>query len=166
MPVLENVSHFDLSETGLLVYKSGSALGRMAWVDRSGKHIEWIGEPGMWSGPRLSPDGKRVAVAALEQGNWDIWIVDLARKYRRGLHLAKHGTKTPSGLLTVPCSSSVRTETCTRSGPPARKWRPYFWKGTEYHIVFLPMEGCCSTNKTAIRSHCPWLVIARHTPCS
>src|SRR5262245_6659268 len=35
---------------------------RLTWIDRSGKTIETVGNPGPYRGPELSPDGNRIAV--------------------------------------------------------------------------------------------------------
>ena len=39
---------------------------------------------GAYANPRLSPDGKRLALTVLRDGNWDIWVYDLERGVRRG----------------------------------------------------------------------------------
>ena len=73
---------FSVSDTGVLVYRNSaeSAVSRLLWFDRSGKRIGQVGEPAPYRNPRLSPDGKRVAVELVDgSGNRDIWILDLAR---------------------------------------------------------------------------------------
>ena len=54
---------------------------QLTWVDRAGKALGSIGQPGPYRNPELSPDGTRVAVDALDpQGRTqDIWLVELAR---------------------------------------------------------------------------------------
>ena len=53
----------------------------MTWVDRAGKALGAIGQPGLYRNPELSPDGARVAVNALDAqgGTQDLWLVELAR---------------------------------------------------------------------------------------
>jgi len=51
----------------------------LVWVDRAGKEEAIDAPPRAYLQPRLSPDGKRVAVWSNDQTN-DIWIWDLARK--------------------------------------------------------------------------------------
>jgi serine/threonine-protein kinase len=66
---------------GSLIYFSGEGSRlHLAWVSRSGQLEGLVGQPqeGM-SRPRLSPDGTRVAVSAMEVENRDIWIHDVAR---------------------------------------------------------------------------------------
>jgi eukaryotic-like serine/threonine-protein kinase len=76
---------FSVSATGLIAYRSGNA-GRhqLSWFDRSGKMLGAIGAPdesGL-SAPRLSPDGRRVAVWRTVQNNSDVWLLDGARTSR------------------------------------------------------------------------------------
>jgi eukaryotic-like serine/threonine-protein kinase len=50
-------------------------------LDRTGKEIETVGSPAVQWDPRLSHDGRRLAVAIEDsRGSPDIWIHDLARK--------------------------------------------------------------------------------------
>ena len=51
----------------------------LVWVDRMGKEEAIDAPPRAYLQPRLSPDGKRVAVWSSDQTN-DIWIWDLERK--------------------------------------------------------------------------------------
>ncbi len=71
-------SLFSVSTNGLLVYQaeSGSVLSRLVWLDRSGRETGSLGSPGDQANPRLSPDGKRVALDITDHqtGNMDVWI--------------------------------------------------------------------------------------------
>jgi eukaryotic-like serine/threonine-protein kinase len=74
---------FSASDNGLLAYAGGAAaqLSRLVWLDRTGKEIETVGSPAVQWDPRLSHDGRRLAVAIEDsRGSPDIWIHDLARK--------------------------------------------------------------------------------------
>jgi Tol biopolymer transport system component len=65
---------------GSLLYAEGSVnvSRQLVWVDRTGKEIEAVGSPHMGlAGPRLSPDGRRVAFSAADGGNRDVWVLDL-----------------------------------------------------------------------------------------
>jgi Tol biopolymer transport system component len=73
---------FSVSQTGLLVYETGTVQGggQLVWLDANGKEIAKVGQPG----PvllRLSPDGQQAAYALPRPGGGaaDIWLVDLAR---------------------------------------------------------------------------------------
>ena len=88
VPVLEGVVakadgtvSFDFSDTGSLVYISGAsgpAKRLLVKVDRQGNEEPLAAEPRQYGGLRLSPDGRRVAVAVAE-GELDLIIYDLAR---------------------------------------------------------------------------------------
>jgi serine/threonine protein kinase/Tol biopolymer transport system component len=77
-----NLSDFSVSNTGILVYRSGAAgaLGQLVWYDRAGKPLGPVGSPGEYRGISLSPDGRRVAVHRHQDpGGGDIWLLDLER---------------------------------------------------------------------------------------
>jgi eukaryotic-like serine/threonine-protein kinase len=97
VPVIQGAGllDFDISPQGTLVYQVASAAGQglqMVWVDRQGRE-ELLGAPPMpYLYPRISPDGKRVAVDV--RGNdaiRDVWIWDLRRA------TLEMFTKDPSG---------------------------------------------------------------------
>jgi Tol biopolymer transport system component len=54
---------------------------QLAWFDRGGKELGRIGGPGGYHSPKLSPDGRRVAVYRTSGigSPGDIWVFDLAR---------------------------------------------------------------------------------------
>ncbi|MCG6927776.1 MAG: hypothetical protein LJF30_21030, partial [Acidobacteria bacterium] len=90
MPVLEGIEsqpreasgQFDVSESGILAYVPGSASLQsfpVAWVDRTGRTETLWEEPGIYGAPRLSPDGKSLALCVLRDDNWDVWTYDLDR---------------------------------------------------------------------------------------
>ncbi len=72
---------FSASEAGVLAYQAPVAVSsRLLWRDRQGNQAGSIGEPGAYRNPRLSPDGKRVAVEIVDaSGNLDLWLIDVAR---------------------------------------------------------------------------------------
>ncbi|HEX7779367.1 MAG TPA: protein kinase, partial [Vicinamibacterales bacterium] len=73
------------SATGVLAFgrPRGGSVGRLTWFDRTGLSIGSLPQPpdGEYLNPALSPAGDRVAVNLMDPvtGNWDIWIVDVAR---------------------------------------------------------------------------------------
>jgi eukaryotic-like serine/threonine-protein kinase len=73
---------FSVSQTGVLIYATGTGEsgGQLVWVNAKGVEIEKLGKPGP-TGPRLSPDGQRLAyIAGNPEGtNSDIWLMDIAR---------------------------------------------------------------------------------------
>jgi eukaryotic-like serine/threonine-protein kinase len=87
-PGLPVYADFSASTNGLLAFSNGSASGNLqqvTWVDRSGKQLGPLGEPGFIIGDfRFSPDGKRVAATLSPNtlNNVAIWIYDVARGLR------------------------------------------------------------------------------------
>ncbi|HEY6066561.1 MAG TPA: protein kinase, partial [Thermoanaerobaculia bacterium] len=92
-PVADDVQYFATfaqavfaaSDQGLLAYHTGASGARtqLTWLDRAGKPTGTVGAPGYLATPRISNDGKRVAVRILDsQGVGDIWIDDLERSTR------------------------------------------------------------------------------------
>jgi eukaryotic-like serine/threonine-protein kinase len=92
VPIAENVARFEArklaffsaSSAGVLVYARATAFpSRLLWLDRQGKLLGSVGEPGDYSSPRLSPDGRRVAVASADSAaHISVWIYDLIRGAR------------------------------------------------------------------------------------
>jgi len=73
---------FDLSTSGTLVYRHGTAGNCLpSWLNSSGK-IEPVLAKGNYLSPRLSPDGTRLAISVIQEGRQNIWIYDLGRQSR------------------------------------------------------------------------------------
>jgi serine/threonine protein kinase/Tol biopolymer transport system component len=72
---------FSASADGsVLTYTEASLFStQLTWFDRSGKKLGVVGPLGEYTQPRLSPEGKRLAVVKPdpETGNRDIWLIDL-----------------------------------------------------------------------------------------
>jgi Tol biopolymer transport system component/predicted Ser/Thr protein kinase len=88
VPVVEGVlqstltgaAQYGISAAGSLVYVSGSAQSaqsRLVWVSRSGIEQPLAAPARTYVFPRLSPDGRRVAVGIVEQGT-QVWLYDLS----------------------------------------------------------------------------------------
>jgi eukaryotic-like serine/threonine-protein kinase len=98
LPILESVASnlgfqkaiFSVSENGILAYQAGSGSGftnDLIWMDRIGKQLAKLGDTAAYFGPRISPDGKHVAVEIFPPGKSisDLWIYDLARPIKTRL---------------------------------------------------------------------------------
>lgn len=76
-------AEYDIADSGLLAYVPGSARppGRvLVWVDRQGVSKELPAPVNAYVTPRISPDGKLLAVQILTGGGTqDIWIYEFAR---------------------------------------------------------------------------------------
>jgi eukaryotic-like serine/threonine-protein kinase len=68
---------FTASDNGFLIFQRGSAMAqtRMEWVDRNGKHLDFVGDKDVFLGPRLSKDGHRLLVG-LGDPTHDVWAFD------------------------------------------------------------------------------------------
>jgi Tol biopolymer transport system component len=90
MNLFENVRYnttngffqFAASSSGIVAFRAGGATSsQLVWIDRSGHRLSQIGPVGDYLNPELSPDGKRVVLERNgENGNRDIWMLDLARE--------------------------------------------------------------------------------------
>src|SRR4029077_1565402 len=75
---------FAVARDGTLVYvdvTAGSQSARartLVWVDRMGKEEPIAAPTRSYEAPRVSPDGKQVALAITDQES-DIWVLDLVR---------------------------------------------------------------------------------------
>ena len=86
VPLVDDVSYsqlfgyaqIDASATGTLVYRKGggSELFVVDWIDRSGKRTPLLTKSGRYGWPRLSPDGRRLAITVTESGVSSILIYD------------------------------------------------------------------------------------------
>ncbi len=90
VPVLEGVRtaastgfvHYCFSSTGSLLYLSGGLESldlALVWVDHKGKATPATDQRRYFLHPRLSPDGRRIAVTAGGGAGADIWVLDLSR---------------------------------------------------------------------------------------
>ncbi len=91
VPVLEDVrmtlngdnAHFSFSRTGTLAYVPGGEqhqrdLLTLVWVDRKGKAEPMTDQRRLFTGPRLSPAGDRIAMW-LMGGNPQVWVYEMER---------------------------------------------------------------------------------------
>ncbi|MGC1186727.1 MAG: protein kinase [Candidatus Acidiferrales bacterium] len=96
-----------VSSDGTLIYEMPASprQSQMVWVGRDGKIQGVIGQPQPGLAiPALSPDGKRIAVAAREEnGDENIWVYDVTRGVR-------------TQLLTSPAGGFYSTPTWTPDG--------------------------------------------------
>jgi eukaryotic-like serine/threonine-protein kinase len=70
---------FSVSENGVLVAATMLDMpSRLLWLDRSGKQVGSVGEPGFIGNPALSPDGRRLAVDVTDpnRDSAEIWTYD------------------------------------------------------------------------------------------
>src|SRR6202521_616447 len=79
---VSGAAQYSFSATGSLVYVPGGVQAsqrRLVWVNRNGAELPLAAPAHAYRGPRLSPDGRRVAVA-IEELESQIWLYDLSRE--------------------------------------------------------------------------------------
>ncbi|HKD11409.1 MAG TPA: protein kinase [Thermoanaerobaculia bacterium] len=70
-------SWFTVSDTGLLAYAPIVPVpSQLLWFDRGGKPLGSVGEPAIYAGMDVSPDGRRVAVDVLDasRNTFEVWL--------------------------------------------------------------------------------------------
>ena len=72
------MAEFSASETGVVAFHGGTSDTELLWFDRAGRQIGRLGSRAAFLGPRVSPDGGKVAVAVDDwrTGAPDVWIYD------------------------------------------------------------------------------------------
>ena len=122
--VVENImikpsgaANYGVSRTGTLVYTpigaiTSTPITSLVWVDRTGREESMAAPPCAYGPPRLSPDGTRVAVGIVDEGNTEIWIWDFApEKLTRLTSGAKTYAGTASTVPWIPATARVRSPT-------------------------------------------------------
>jgi dipeptidyl aminopeptidase/acylaminoacyl peptidase len=75
---------FSVSMNGSLAYRTGpsAVTTQLVWVDRQGRKIRTVGDPGLLHRPRLSPDGSRIVVWNRADSRMpprgDLWVIDMS----------------------------------------------------------------------------------------
>ena len=168
VPVVEGVlqstftgaAQYDFSGTGTLVYVTGSVQTerRLVWVSRSGTEQPVAAPARAYRGPRLSPDGRTVAVA-IEGRETEVWLYDLSRETlsrltfqgstnydplwtRNGQRIVFHSTTGVGGLFSQPVDGSGGLERLNEFGGLPYSWSPdgqllAFNKGTTIWVLRL-----------------------------
>ena len=86
VPVLDGVAYastfgyaqIDISETGTVVYrKAGRAF--VVRLDTTGKVTRLVDEPGRYTSPRVSPDGRRLSLSVVDGGLASVVFYELSR---------------------------------------------------------------------------------------
>jgi Tol biopolymer transport system component len=107
VPVVERVSSvltggrkgvFTVSGSGLLAYQASGTSHKqvLSWLDRTGKVLGTLGEPGDFWDVELSPEGTRAAATIVDaSGDRDIWIYDITRSLRTRLTFTPGDDRNP-----------------------------------------------------------------------
>jgi serine/threonine-protein kinase len=115
--------YFAISQTGTLMYVGSGERHELVWVDRQGLETPITGERAAFRIPRVSPDGRRIAVAINDEARRsDIWIYDADRGTRSRLTTNQHNLNpywTPDGTH-VTFNSDDGIVEVNVDGPPVR----------------------------------------------
>ncbi len=90
VPILDDVAfdtvtgsgQYDVSRTGTLVYRrhiGDRSASTVQWVEPTGESVPLLARAGVYETPRLSPDGRRIAITVKDGVNYDIWVYEPAR---------------------------------------------------------------------------------------
>jgi len=117
---LAGASMSALSPTGTLVYEPATRETTLGWVDPRGQFTPLLSKLEAYAFPRLSPDGKRIALAVGADGRSEILLYDIASG--TPTRITNSGTQndrpewTPDGRRVL-----YRSD---RSGPSSIWWQP------------------------------------------
>ncbi len=79
----KSLGNFSVSENGVLVYRGAySTPSRLVWLDRTGKQVSTLADPGHYGIARLSPDARTVVISradAAEASTNDLWLLEVQR---------------------------------------------------------------------------------------
>ncbi len=131
------ISHFTVSQTGTLAYRSGVALEALLTVfNRDGKKLHTLGTPMIVGQVTASLDGERLLLDRLDPGtfNYDIWMLEL----RSGV-LSRITTDPGSDRDAVfaPSGKEIVFSSIRGSGPP-QLYRKVLGGGPEQRILETP----------------------------
>jgi serine/threonine protein kinase/WD40 repeat protein len=120
VPLLEDVAsdqnygsgQFDVSQTGTIVYRSGKTSSEwpIMWMEATGQTHPLLSKPGSYYTPRVSPDGRHLALAWETGTGWDIYAYDMQRDTMSRLTFNARGNRnpvwTPDGMHLVYASDA------------------------------------------------------------
>jgi serine/threonine-protein kinase len=148
---VRGISHFDFSSNGTLVYVPGARAAErsLVWVDRSGITRFITDKRRAYEDPRLSPNGRKVAVT-IKEGGTHLWVYDIERDalmpLTSGLDVDQAPLWMPDGKAVVfrrglPSSNLFRVS-ADGGTPPERlttgrfsQW-PGFWSSDGKTLVY------------------------------
>jgi serine/threonine-protein kinase len=152
---VDGAAQFSFSPLGHIVYVEGGTPGRaLVWVDRN-KVIEPLAAPlGNYSGPRLSPDGTRLAVT-ITQASDNIWTYDIPTSAFTQLTFegsnsmpvwTLEGTRvafasSKGGALNLFSRPADGTGTDVRLAPSEQAQVPHAWSAAANSLVFVEQSA-------------------------
>lgn len=135
-PIAQRGSSPMVSATGTLVYSDvPSNLFQLAWLDRTGTNLSTLGEPQQQFAPRLSPDGRRLAIEIVQEG-FDLWVYDLDRGIKTRLTFDP-ARESPGGW--TPSGDRI-TYDAGAGGKPGMYWRASNGNGEAELLLASPLR--------------------------
>ncbi|HEV2021933.1 MAG TPA: protein kinase, partial [Terriglobales bacterium] len=133
-----DMAYFAASGSGMLLYrKSVSTSTQATWMDRGGRELEKVGEPGLYFDPQLSADGSKLALARVDKDsqNADVWVVDLKRN---NMSRATFAEAANLSYALSPDGNMVAVDT-NSNGSHGQLWtQPISGAGTQQNLVDSP----------------------------
>jgi serine/threonine-protein kinase len=140
------LAQFSVSNNGTLAYMTQAALAsprQLVWLDRSGKASPIGDARRRFEDPRISPDGRVVALTIRDENDSDIWTYDLTRgtfsritASRRPRSFSQSGRPTAAG-----CSLCSKSRSFISTHRPSMEARP-------------SRRGCSTAPMTCCRIRC------------
>ena len=127
VPLVEGVAvkgsgaaDFSVADNGRLIYARGTASGgggesEFVWVDRQGREELLPMPPQRYDVPKVSPDGRRIAVGVLRDNARDLWVYDAATG--AGLRLTRDDEVNRVPMWTPDGGRILFSSTKTRRAP-------------------------------------------------
>lgn len=134
-------AEYDVTPTGLLAYVPGTARApeaSLVWVDRRGVAKKFPAPVNNYSNPRISPDGKLMALQIHSNGPSDVWVYDFARNTMTRLTFA--------GNNADPVWTADGKKVIYRSikALPSFQWRAADGSGSEETLLNLSLDAIAS----------------------
>ena len=156
----QGAANFSVSENGSLIYVPGVAVAgdarTLVWVDREGREEALMAPPAPYESPRVSPDGRYVAVEVRDPDNNDVMVYDLQRDTPTRLTFDpgqdRHPLWSPDGHRVVFGSNragtmNIYSRAADGTGPAeqlttsdSRQW-PQSWSADGQSLVIMDISG-------------------------
>lgn len=139
--VTSGSAEYDVTPSGMLAFVPGTARtpeDSLVWVDRRGVAKKLPVPLNNYSNPRISPDGKLMAVQIHSNGPSDVWVYDFARSTLTRLTFAGNNADP------VWTADGKRVIYRSVKGIPSFQWRAADGSGSEETLLRLGVDAMAS----------------------